>query len=212
MKAGFCQLDITPPLGSESPGFFEKRIFWDVHDPLYVKAAVFEDRGSRVALVGVDSLSIKASTVRAARQMAERITGIPAGNIMVAATHDHQGGPTVEWAGDREGVLRSARDRSLIERLLATAPAADPSYLELVSKRVASAVALADKHKVEAFCAVGVGKEESVSFNRRFRMRNGRQMTHPGKGNPDIVELLWIDRRCKNLPYPLDSAEAKQLG
>jgi hypothetical protein len=47
---------------------------------------------------------------------------------------------------------------------------------------------LADKHKVEAKCAIGVGKEPTVSFNRRFKMKNGRQMTHPGKGNPDIIE------------------------
>jgi len=188
MKVGFCQLDITPPLGSESPGFFEKRVFWDVHDPLHVKAAVFEEAASRVALVGVDSLSIKASTVRKAREMAERMSGIPAGSILVAASHDHQGGPTVEWAGNREMVLRASEDKDLMRRLLDTAPAADPSYIEFVAERIASAVTLADRRKVEALCAVGVGREESVSFNRRFKMKNGRQMTHPGKGSPDIVE------------------------
>jgi hypothetical protein len=41
-----------------------------------------------VALVSVDALSIKASTVGAGRRMAEEITGIPSSHIMVAATPD----------------------------------------------------------------------------------------------------------------------------
>jgi len=52
--------------------------------------------GTRVALVGVDALSIKASTVNSGRELAEKMTGIPAGHIMVAATHTHSGGPTVK--------------------------------------------------------------------------------------------------------------------
>jgi hypothetical protein len=34
----------------------------------------------------------------------------------------------------------------------------------------------------------GIGHEPSISFNRRFLMRSGRQVTHPGKGNADIVK------------------------
>ncbi|MGQ9691115.1 MAG: hypothetical protein ACUVQY_07640 [Thermoproteota archaeon] len=188
MKVGFSTLDITPPLGSEVPGGFKKNFLWDVHDPLYVKAAVFENDEVRVALVGVDSLSIKASTVRAGRAIAERITGIPSSHIMVAASHTHRGGPVVDWAGNPEELLVHSSDPEFMRKLLETAPAADQDYLSFLSHRIGSAVALADKHKIEAECAVGVGKESSVSFNRRFKMKNGREMTHPGKGNPDIVE------------------------
>lgn len=186
MKVGFSTVDITPPLGSEVPGGFGKHYLMDVHDPLHVKAAVFGDGDTRVALVSVDSLSIKASTVRAGRLMAEKLTGMPPDHIMVAATHTHEGGPTVDWAGDPRD-FTSAQDRELIGKLLETGVVADRNYLHHLSDQIGSAVALADKHKLEAKCSVGVGKESTVSFNRRFVMRNGRQMTHPGRGNPDIV-------------------------
>jgi neutral ceramidase len=187
MKVGFSRVDVTPPLDSEVPGGFTKNFLSDIHDPLNIKSIVLENNGVRVALVSVDSLSIKASTVRDGRQMAEKITGIPSSHIMVAATHTHEGGPVVDWAGNPEDFAHST-DYEFINYLLETGVAADKDYLRFLSRKISSAVTLADRHKVEAKCAVGVGKEPTVSFNRRFKMKNGRQMTHPGKGNPDILE------------------------
>ena len=46
----------------------------------------------------------------------------------------------------------------------------------------------ADAAKVDARCAAGFGRDEQAAFNRRFRMRAGYSMTHPGQGNPDILE------------------------
>ncbi len=186
MKVGFAKVNITPPLGSEVPGGFGKSFSQDIHDHLHVKAGVFENGGVRVALVGIDALSLKASTVRAGRKIAQDMTGIPPDHIMVAATHTHEGGPTVDWAGDIEDYSNSP-NYGLVKKLLDTATAADKKYLSFLSHQLGSAIALADKHKVEAKCSVGFGRESSVSFNRRFKMKNGRQMTHPGKGNPDII-------------------------
>ncbi|HIE53489.1 MAG TPA: hypothetical protein EYP85_17185 [Armatimonadetes bacterium] len=167
MQAGFAAVDITPPLGAEMPGSFNKRHATGVHDPLHAKAAVFEDSaGTRVALVGVDCLSLKHSTVEKARALAEEWTGIPGDHILCAASHTHSGGPTADCLGSES----------------------DPAYLDWLSRQIASAVALANAKRVEARVGLGVGREETVAFNRRFKMRDGRQATHPGKGNPDIVE------------------------
>ena len=54
--------------------------------------------------------------------------------------------------------------------------------------RSSTAVCEADAARVEARCGVGSGIEDKVAFNRRFRMKNGLTYTHPGQGNPDIVE------------------------
>ena len=54
--------------------------------------------------------------------------------------------------------------------------------------RIAEAVISAFHSLHAAELGDGIGHEPSISFNRRFLMRNGRQATHPGKGNPDIVK------------------------
>jgi hypothetical protein len=54
--------------------------------------------------------------------------------------------------------------------------------------QIATAVIMADQRKQPAKLAVGRGEERTVVFNRRFKMKDGTQATHPGKGNPDIVE------------------------
>ena len=185
MKAGFATVDITPPLGSERPGGFTKAHNRAFHDALHVKALVLDDASKRVALVSVDALSLKASIVRNARGMAQQLCGIPGSHILCAATHTHSGGPLVgasatdfEHAADPEFCRYLAVECSVTP---------DPDYVRHVTRQIGNAVALADKAKAPALLAVGVGREGSISFNRRFRMRSGRQMTYPGKGNPDIV-------------------------
>ena len=95
MFAGFASADVTPAVGNEAPGGFSKAFGQSIHDPLLATAAVFEDGTTRVALVGLDNLSVKVSVVRAARKMIEERCGIPGGNVMIGASHTHSGGPCV---------------------------------------------------------------------------------------------------------------------
>ncbi len=166
LRAGFARTDITPPVGAEVPGGFEKSFSKGVHDPLWVEAACFERAGEKLAVVGVDLIMIPAEVVSAARAQAEARCGMPAENIMVAASHTHNGGPVV--------------DCFRVE--------GDPAYCKLVAERIAYTVARANDSMVEARVGAGSGREDSVGFNRRFKMKDGTVRTHPGKMNPDIVE------------------------
>lgn len=185
MKAGFCEQDITPLLGMECPGDYQKSFVRAFHDPLKVRAVVLDDGDDRVALVGVDTAGMQSQVaVDEVRQRIERGCGILGDHVLVAASHTHSGGPFSGFLADTV-----AEAPPLIRKLaLDHSVAADPGYCEWVKGRIVTAVCEADRTKQEALLSVGSGREDQVSFNRRVRMKGGRVYTHPGKGNPDALE------------------------
>src|SRR6516165_1274164 len=82
-KAGFAERDITPELGMEAPGGYGKAFHRSIHDPCKVRAAVFDDGQSRVAIVGIDALGIRRDTVLKVRKAVADRVGIPAGAILI---------------------------------------------------------------------------------------------------------------------------------
>ena len=110
-------------------------------------------------------LFISEEATAGAREAITAATKIPGSHILIGASHTHGGGPVATCFGSE----------------------ADPEYVDLVVKRVAEAVISAYHSLHAAELGDGIGHEPSISFNRRFLMRDGRQVTHPGKGNPDIV-------------------------
>src|SRR5262249_23320540 len=69
-----------------------------------------------------------------------------------------------------------------------TAINVDPVYLRHVETAIVEAVAQAHRDRAPVLAGVGKGHEDKVAFNRRFKMKDGRTVTHPGKVNPDILE------------------------
>jgi hypothetical protein len=57
-----------------------------------------------------------------------------------------------------------------------------------VLNKLVAAVCQADAACGPVQCGAGKGSENQVAFNRRFLMKNGLSYTHPGQGNPDIVQ------------------------
>lgn len=166
VRVGFSRSEITPPVGSEMPGGFAKNLSKGVHDPLWAEAAVFLGDSTQIALVGVDLCMVPRGVVEAARAQISEQCRIPGVNVLIAASHTHNGGPVVDCFGSK----------------------ADPAYVATVAERIAEAVKAAAEKAVVAKVGASVGREDSVGFNRRFKMKDGSVKTHPGKMNPDIVD------------------------
>ena len=159
IRAGFGAVDITPPAGAQMPGGFFKQYSKGVRDPLWAVACAITDGKTSLALVGIDALFVGRDLVRSARAAVEQSVGIPGANVLVSASHTHQGGPILSCLGSDE----------------------DPAYSASVARAVAAAVEQAWKGLRPAEIGIGTGREDTISFNRRFLMRDGREITHPGK-------------------------------
>ena len=145
---------------------------------------VFDDGHRRVALVGVDALIVPRLLVVGARKRIEDRCDIPGDHVLIGASHSHSSGPVGM-------VIPGEYDHAspLVQTLAyEKSSGADRKYLDRVEQAIADAVFEANGKRQAAQCGVGKGIEETVAFNRRFRMKNGLTHTHPGQGNPDIVE------------------------
>jgi hypothetical protein len=169
LQIGFGVGDITPAVGMEMPGGFFKRTGKGVRDKLLAVACVVHDSTTPVALVGIDALFIMRPTVEEARRTIQKATKIPGENVLIGANHTHSGGPVASCLGCD----------------------ADPVYLEQLVKVIAAAAGDAWNSLHASQIGVGTGSEGSISYNRRFLMRDGKEITHPGKpGTPNHADII----------------------
>ncbi|MBM4001036.1 MAG: hypothetical protein FJ297_16125 [Planctomycetes bacterium] len=182
--AGFAERDISPKVGMEAPGGYGKAYHRSFHDPCKARAAVFGHGATRVAVVGIDALFIRKQSVARIRDAVHAQCGIAREAILIGASHSHSAGPVGFFLpGEFDGA-----DPFVKELVYEKTVVANAEYLADVERWIGEAICEADAKKVPARCAVGFGNEEQAAFNRRFRMQSGFSVTHPGQGNPDIIE------------------------
>ena len=184
LKVGFAERDITPEIGMEQPGNYMKQFHRRFHDPCKVRAAVYDDGARRVAIVGVDTLTIPRAIVLQARAEIQARCGLEPGSVMIGASHSHSSGPLGfflpgEFDHASAFVQKLAYEKS---------PMADARYVNLVRRQIVDAVCAANELRSPAMSSFGFGVEDKAAFNRRIRMKNGTTFSHPGKGNPDSLE------------------------
>lgn len=120
-----------------------------VHDPLWARAICWsgrDDPAAAAGLVVLDVLGLDGSLVTRIRHEAERLTGIPGGQLAVAATHTHSG-PAVMSDG-----FFQPPDQTYVDGLVTSA-----------AQSVSTALAACEPVRL----GFAVGHEPTVGKNRR---------------------------------------------
>jgi len=167
MRAGFSEIDITPPVGISKIGWLIDVKSGCVLDPLFARAAVFENAGNRVGFIQVDTLSIRRAQVAELRRRIEAEFGFPGANVMIAATHNHAG-PAIADVGDAK---------------------CDVAYTKTFMDNCVRAFGAALNAMEDAEVGFNHVFEFSVASNRRVLMRDGTARTHGTFTDPDALCL-----------------------
>ena len=154
LLAGFADVEITPPT---LPVRAYRAVASEVLDPLYAHAAVFRQGPTALAMVSLDVVIVEQEVAQAIRRRVASQRDLPAGNILVCATHNHSCPAVIARPGF---------------------PRAD-DYVAFMVERAAEAVIAAYDRLTAATVSVRSGLEHRLSFNRRFITRDGCVVTSP---------------------------------
>lgn len=178
-RIGRSAVDITPEIGTpmQAPQRppFEIKLAEPAHDPLQVKAVVLSVGEQKAALVVCDLTSIPIAMIEAARRQIAATTDVNPHSVMISATHTHttpQIRPRFVTKADEAGRRKTA------------------AYVESLPRRIAEAVRLANEQLQPVQASVAIGHEDTISFNRRFVMRDGTVQTNPGKAEPALLRQI----------------------
>jgi len=164
MKAGACEVVITPAVGGEIPGQWLRRIASHVRDPLTVSALALESRGQRAALVSCDVLSLKNRIIADLRSRLSAV--LDPRFLLLAATHTHTGPPVCDALGSRS----------------------DDSCIKALTDTIEQAVRTAFDRLQSARLGWATSRAPGFAFPRRWRMADGTVQMHPRKDDPNLVE------------------------
>ncbi len=179
LRVGLAERDITAPVGYRLDGYFNERLATGTKDPLLAKAAVFAQGGTTFALVVTDLLGMPRSMSSDVRARAAALTGIPIDHIAITATHTHTG-PL--FAGERARLFSEQAAAKF-----GTDPLASVKYPETLRDRLVEVIVAAHGRLAPAALEFVTTREDRLSFNRRFHMKDGTVRFNPGVQNPGVV-------------------------
>ena len=93
MKVGYAKIEITPEWQTELAGYgyYLKRVFTGVHDPLWARAIAFESDGVSSLLISCDLVGLGEPLVAQVKTQISQSVGISVESIMLHSTHTHSG-------------------------------------------------------------------------------------------------------------------------
>lgn len=167
LRAGFAEIDISPPMGTLKVGWIQKIEIDTLLDPIFGRVAVFESEDTSIAFVQLDVICVRREEVEEIRRQVSERYGFTGAHVMVSTTHNHAG-PAVDSLGE--------------------VPVDLPYVAEMV-RRVVAAFGEALEKLQPAQIGFASTYEWHISHNRRMVMRDGTTRTHSGYGSPDALHI-----------------------
>lgn len=153
LKVGYARVDISPTASVPLTGYgdTDSRFSKFILDPIYATCIAFTDESDNtVLLFHMDLCGSDATVIGMARASISRATGLPVGNIMVSATHNHSS-PAIQVTSDP----------------------AIADYNAMVKQRMkdAAIAALEDRKNAEMY--ITSTQLEGMNFTRHYVMNDG---------------------------------------
>lgn len=204
LQVGVARVDVTPPLGYAMSGYFRPRGAEGMLDPLEAKAMVFRQGDQVAAICSCDIIGVTRPLSDTVRLRVAEETGIPAERLILAATHSHTG---PAYASD---LKRHLQLESASSPALSRDGEQSTDYPQQLIDGVVEAVVAANRALAPASLEVGEAEVETVSFNRRFILKDGTVRTWARLADPDVVraagpidpglDILAVRRPGENSP------------
>ena len=153
LKAGSAQVEITPKDSQFLVGYpHVERYSTGVHDSLWSSALYLSDGKTQSIFVGNDIIFVAKKNAQQARARIEKITGVPAGNMMITSSHTHSGPHTVDYACFEAD---------------AAVPRPDPDYVQFLEDCIVDAAVQAFENAQPAKAGLAIADDTGVGTNRR---------------------------------------------
>jgi hypothetical protein len=184
-KVGAAQVDITPGTGAPMAGYYSFRPVEGALDPLYAKAIVVEQDGSRAAFVVLDLVTTTDTLVSAARRLIQERCELPPERVMISATHTHTG-PALPRGNVMDDLTKAGSPPGI---QYAT------SLPELIAKSVSDALAQLTPARASA----------TVGASRRRQLQSGsecsRRSSRPSRWRkPSVSSKPSQKKTCRSSP------------
>jgi hypothetical protein len=181
LYVGVARENITPPVGMRLCGTFEERLATGVHDSLYVRAFVFQQGETKIAIAGCDLAMVFPEICDSVRARIKKL-GFSSTHVLIHGSETHNG---PDYYGEFRDVFH---EKAVAEK--GKDPAEPIDYNRLLIEKISNAIRRASNLSMPAEIYFSSGKCSGIAFNRRFRMKDGSVGWNPGKMNPGIVEPL----------------------
>jgi hypothetical protein len=167
-RAGAFVQPITPtkfpaPVNGNMKGVFAT----EVHDPMQARCLALHDGKTELVFCIVDACAIPRDICEKTREIASQKTGVPAGQILISATHTHSAAAlTPAFQSDP-----------------------DPEYVAGLPERIAQGIVQAHANLEPAEIGWGQGSDPTQVFNRRWLVKPGESYENPFGGKGDRARM-----------------------